>query len=162
MYHLITTAPKVLLLVSILVAAMAALIAEAQIGLISDLLNLIQIQGTVFCTPNGNIGVNGTATPGFPNAGVQLRCNGNVVSGATTNESGGFSMVLDPLQVVLSSLLSNCSLVVNTPLAKCNGKLPSMGSLISTLQFAGNTLLGILNVANIIPAGFHFMPQFNN
>lgn len=59
-------ASKVLLLVSILVAAMAALIAEAQIGLISDLLNLIQIQGTVFCTPNGNIGVNGTATPGFP------------------------------------------------------------------------------------------------
>lgn len=98
----------------------------------------------------------------FSDAGVQLRCNGNVVSGATTNESGGFSMVLDPLQVVLSSLLSNCSLVVNTPLAKCNGKLPSMGSLISTLQFAGNTLLGILNVANIIPAGFHFMPQFNN
>ncbi|KAJ4722155.1 phylloplanin-like [Melia azedarach] len=134
-------------------------IAEAQVGLISGLPGLIRIQGTVFCTANGNMGVNGTATPVFPNALVQLQCNGNIVSSATTNGSGIFSIVLDPLQYVLSSLLTNCSLAVNTPLANCNAKSPAVGALVSALQFIGNTLLGLLNVANIIPAGFQFQPR---
>ncbi|KAA8548927.1 hypothetical protein F0562_000611 [Nyssa sinensis] len=151
---------KSLLLVLLLVAAMATPIAEAQLGLISGLLGLIRVQGTLFCTVNGNMGVNGTATPVFPNALVQLQCGaGNVVSSATTNGSGIFSIVLDPLQYVLSSLLSNCSLVVNTPLSSCNASLPSVGGLLSSLQFIGNTLLGLLNVANIIPAGFQFLPH---
>lgn len=88
---------------------------------------------------------------------VQLQCNGNVVSSATTNASG-VSIVLDPLQYVLSSLLTNCSLVVSTPLANCNAKLPAAGGLIVSLQFIGNTLLGLLNAANTIPAGFQFIP----
>ncbi|MBA0664828.1 hypothetical protein Goklo_004775 [Gossypium klotzschianum] len=60
---------KTLMLVCLLVAAMAFIppIAEAQLGgLISGLLGLIRIQGTVFCTVDGNMGVNGTATPVFP------------------------------------------------------------------------------------------------
>ena len=57
---------KSLLFVSLFVAVMAAQMAEAQLGLISGLLGLIRIQGTVFCTANGNMGVNGTATPVFP------------------------------------------------------------------------------------------------
>ncbi|KAL9410292.1 hypothetical protein AB3S75_044122 [Citrus x aurantiifolia] len=144
--------------VSIMLATVTAPIAEAQFGLIGGILRLIRIQGTVFCTANGNMGVNGTATPAFPNALVQLQWNGNVVSSATTNASGIFSIALDPLQYVLSSLLTNCSLVVNTPLASCNAKLPAAGGLVSSLQFIGNTLLGLLNVANIIPAGFQFIP----
>ncbi|CAK9138975.1 unnamed protein product [Ilex paraguariensis] len=151
---------KSVLFVSLLIAAMAAPIAEAQLGLISGLLGLIRIQGTVFCTANGNMGVNGTATPIFPNALVQLRCgNGNVVSTSTTNGSGIFSILLDPIQFLLSSLLSSCNLVVNTPLASCNASLPSIGGLLSPLQFIGNTLAGLLNVANIIPAGFQFLPN---
>ncbi|KAI9195318.1 hypothetical protein LWI28_013729 [Acer negundo] len=149
---------KSLLFVSLFIALVAAPIAEAQLGLISGLLGLIRIQGTVFCTSNGNMGVNGTETPVFPNALVQLQCGaGNVVSSATTNGSGVFSIVLDPLQFILSSLLTNCNLVVNTPLSNCNSKLPSVGCLLSSLQFIGNTLLGLLNVANIVPSGFQFL-----
>ncbi|TXG63429.1 hypothetical protein EZV62_010423 [Acer yangbiense] len=89
---------------------------------------------------------------------VQLQCGaGNVVSSATTNRSGVFSIVLDTLQFILSSLLTNCNLVVNTPLSNCNSKLPSVGGLLSSLQFIGNTLLSLLNVANIVPSGFQFL-----
>ncbi|KAK2645689.1 hypothetical protein Ddye_020884 [Dipteronia dyeriana] len=148
---------KSLLFVSLFIALMVTPIAEAQLGLVSGLLGLIRIQGTLFCTSNGNIGVNGTSTPVFPNALVQLQCGaGNVVSSATTNGSGVFSIVLDPLQVILSSLLANCNLVVNTPLSSCNSTLPSVGVLQSSLQFIGNTLLGLLNVVNIGPSGFLF------
>ncbi|KAH7573556.1 hypothetical protein JRO89_XS03G0170800 [Xanthoceras sorbifolium] len=95
---------KSLLFVSLFIAAMTAPIAEAQLGLVSGLLGLIRIQGTVFCTPNGNMDANGTATPVFPNALVQLQCGaGNVVSSATTN-----------------------GLAVNTPLSNCNSKLPAV------------------------------------
>lgn len=88
---------KLVLFVSLMVAAFAIPIAGA--GLISGLLVLIRIQATLFCTPNGNIGANGTSTPVFPNALVQLQCGvGNVVSSATTNGSGVFSILLDPLQ----------------------------------------------------------------
>ncbi|KAK2990124.1 hypothetical protein RJ640_014793 [Escallonia rubra] len=147
----------IILLVSLLAIAIAASTAEAQLGLIGGLLGLIRIQGTLFCTLNGNIGINGTSTPVFPNALVQLRCGGTVVSAATTNGSGSFSIVLDPAQVLLSSILSSCNLVVNTPLSTCNATLPTVGSLLSPLQLIGNTLVGLLNVANLIPAGFQLL-----
>ncbi|KAF5737000.1 putative Pollen Ole e 1 allergen and extensin family protein [Tripterygium wilfordii] len=148
-----------LLFMSGLVAALAVPAAEAQLGLVSGLLGLIRVQGTVFCTANGNMGVNGTSTPVFPNASVQLRCGiGNIAATATTNALGTFSIVLDSLSYLLSSVLSNCSVVVNTPLANCNAALPSAGTLSSPLQYIGNTLLGLLNVANIIPGGFNLLP----
>ncbi|KAL2459277.1 Pollen Ole e 1 allergen and extensin family protein [Forsythia ovata] len=144
------------------VATMAPAIAEAQQGLLGDLLGLISINGTVFCTVNGNIGVNGTATPVFPNAKVQLQCGaGNVVASATTNGSGQFSIALNPLLNLLSTLLSNCSLVVKTPLSTCNANLPSVGGLISSLKFVQTTLVGLLNIAEIIPASFQFLPVLN-
>ncbi|KAK6254485.1 hypothetical protein QQP08_014032 [Theobroma cacao] len=154
---------KTLMYVCLLVAAMAlaAPMAEAQLGgLISGLLGLIRIQGTVFCTMDGNMGVNGTATPVFPNALVQLQCGaGNVVSSATTNGSGVFSILLDPLQFLLPSLLNNCNLAVKTPLSNCNATLPSVGGLISSLQSLGSTLVGLLNIINIVPAGFRLLPS---
>ncbi|XVF28294.1 hypothetical protein REPUB_Repub15cG0017700 [Reevesia pubescens] len=129
--------------------------AEAQIGgLISGLLGLIKIQGTLFCTVDGNMGANGTATPVFPNALVQLQCGGNVVSSSTTNGSGIFSILLNPLEFLLPSLLNNCNLAVKTPLSNCNASLPSVGGLVSSLQLLGNTLVGLLNITNIVPAGF--------
>ena len=58
---------KSFLFVSLLSAAvLAAPVAEAQLGLIGGILGLIRIQGTLFCTANGNMGANGTATPVFP------------------------------------------------------------------------------------------------
>ncbi|XP_050374342.1 phylloplanin-like [Argentina anserina] len=151
---------KTLLFVSLLVvAALAAVpIAEAQLlGLINGLLGLIRIQGTLFCTANGRVSSAGASlTPVFPNATVQLQCgSGNVISTATTNASGLFSILLDPLQFVLSSLLSNCKLVVNTPLSTCNSSFSGTQILESTLQVIGNTLVGILNIILLIPAGFN-------
>ncbi|XVE82162.1 hypothetical protein DITRI_Ditri15bG0124600 [Diplodiscus trichospermus] len=148
---------KTLIFVCFLVAAMAlvAPMAEAQLGgLISGLLGLIKIQGTLFCTVDGSMGVNGTATPVFPNALVQLQCGGNVVSSSTTNASGVFSILLDPLQFLLPSLLDNCNLAVKTPLSNCNATLPSVGGLFSSLQVLGNTLIGLLNITNLGPTGF--------
>ncbi|KAG6756961.1 hypothetical protein POTOM_037260 [Populus tomentosa] len=150
---------KTFLFVSLVSAAiLAAPVAEAQPGLIGSLLGLIRIQGTLFCTADGNMGANGTATPVFPNALVQLQCRGNVVSTSTTNGSGMFSILLDPLNYILSSVLSECNLKVDTPLISCNSSLPAVGGLLSPLRFIGNTALGaLLSVANIIPAGFRFV-----
>lgn len=92
---------------------------------------------------------------------VQLQCGGNVVSTSTTNGSGLFSILLNPVEFLVSTLVSGCKLVVNTPLASCNATLPSVGGLVSNLQFLGNTLVGLLNVGNIIPSGFQFNGNIN-
>ena len=57
---------KSLVYAVILVAAMATLTADAQGGVIGTLLGLIHIEGTLYCTVNGNIGDLGQATPVFP------------------------------------------------------------------------------------------------
>ncbi|XP_022137816.1 phylloplanin-like [Momordica charantia] len=147
------------LLVLVMAAAVGApLMVEAQLGIIGSLLGLIRIQGTVFCTANGNIGINGTATPVFPNAAVQMECgDGNVVSSVTTNNMGIFSILLDPLQFILSSVLNNCNVVVKTPLSNCNASLPSTGSLLSRLQFVSKKLQGLLSIVNLVPSGFQLL-----
>ncbi|XP_052208191.1 phylloplanin-like [Diospyros lotus] len=146
-------------------AASMAMAAQAQMGLGGGLLALMRIQGTVFCSANvTDVPINNaTASPVFPNAVVQLQCGaGNtVVAGATTDGFGLFSIVLDPLQNVLSTLLTGCTLVVKTPLSTCNANLPAAGRLLSSLQFVGNTLVGPFNVSNVVPAGFQFLPNLN-
>ncbi|XP_027120822.1 phylloplanin-like [Coffea eugenioides] len=153
-----------ILFISLAVAIMAIPIAEAQLGgLISGLLGSINVKGIVFCTLDGNIGINGTATPVFSNALVQLQCgNGDVVSTTTTNSAGVFGFVLDPLQMLLSSLTTNCSVAVKTPLSTCNVNLPSVGGLQSPLKYVGDTVLGLLNIANLIPSGFRLIPGLAN
>lgn len=59
---------KTLLFVSLLIFAALAVVpmAKAQLGLISGLLGLIRIQGTLFCTANGAAGAGGASlTPVF-------------------------------------------------------------------------------------------------
>lgn len=49
------------------VVAIAAPITVAQLGIVGQLLDLIRIQGTVFCSINGSVAVvNGTVSPVFP------------------------------------------------------------------------------------------------
>ncbi|OMO98534.1 Pollen Ole e 1 allergen/extensin [Corchorus olitorius] len=164
---------KTLVFVCLLVTVMALAAvpkAEAQLGglgglggLVSGLIGLLRIQGTVFCTLNGNIGINGTATPVFANALVQVQCaDGNVVGSTTTNGAGVFSILLDPVLTLLQSLLNNCNLVVKTPLSTCNATLPSVGKLVSPIQFLGNTASGLLSIADLIPGGFHLLLPSNN
>ncbi|KAL1548465.1 phylloplanin-like [Salvia divinorum] len=151
---------KSLLVLGLLIGCIALPLAQAQLAglgsLLGPLLGLLRIQGILYCTPNGGIGGNATATPVFPNALVQLQCGGNVVSTATTDSSGVFSMLLDPVNFLLSTLLSGCRIAVNTPLASCNASLPSVGGLVSNLQFIGNSVASLLNVLNFMPAGFVF------
>ncbi|XP_058076562.1 phylloplanin-like [Magnolia sinica] len=148
---------KSLLFGSLLLVGVAAPLAVAQLGGLGNLLGgLINIRGTIFCTVNGN--ANGTSTPVFPNAQVQLQCGNTVTSSTTTNSAGLFTMLLDPLTTLLSSLLNDCKLVVNTPLSTCNAMLPT-GLLQSPLQFLGKTLQGILGILNVGPAGFSLIPS---
>ncbi|XP_059434779.1 phylloplanin-like [Corylus avellana] len=149
-------ATKLALFVFLVIAAVTAPLPRAQSQL-GGLLGLIRINGTVFCSINGNIGANGAV---FPNAQVQLRCGaGNVVSTTTTNGSGVFSMLLDPLQFILSSLMTDCNLVVATPLSTCNANLPNLGgALQSPLQLVGTIVSGLFHVTTLIPTGFLFTP----
>ncbi|KAK3417961.1 phylloplanin [Eucalyptus grandis] len=154
---------KSLFLMSLIVGVLAvgAPMAQAQLGgvggIIGSLLGLIRINGIVPCLLNSATSlINGTI-PLFPNAVVQLKCGGNVVSTATTNQNGVFSILLDPLQYVLSTVLNTCQLVVPTPLSSCNSALPVTGVLQSALQLAGNTLQGLLSITNIVPTGFNLI-----
>nr|GEZ47260.1 pollen Ole e 1 allergen and extensin family protein [Tanacetum cinerariifolium] len=85
---------------------------------------------------------------------VQVTCGGNVVASGLTNAAGIFNILLNPLQFLLTSVLSSCQLVVATPLATCNASLPAGAILQAPLQFVGNTVLGLLNVVNLIPGIF--------
>ncbi|CAL0334951.1 unnamed protein product [Lupinus luteus] len=147
---------KYLFVTLLLIATMAIPQVKAQLGLLNGLLGSINIQGIVTCTSKDNI--NGAPTPVFSNAEVQLVCDGKVLSSATTNGGGMFSIMMDSLLFNLSSMLNGCNLVVTTPLSNCNSNLPSVGNLISTLHFGGTTLVGTKTVANIAPSGFQFVP----
>ncbi|XP_009114631.2 phylloplanin [Brassica rapa] len=120
-------------------------------GVLGGILGLINIQGVLRCSANGNV-----SAPAFVNAGVQLQCGGqnNVVSTSTTNAAGLFSMLVNPIQLVLSTLLSDCQVAVTTPLSTCNAALPTGQLLSSSLALVGETVSGLLRVANLRPTGF--------
>ena len=93
-------------------------------------------------------------------ARVQLQCGAVVVATTTTNASGVFSFTLDFTQVFLSAGigLSNCNLVVTTPLSTCNPMLPPVGVLTSSIVFVGTNVLGVRVVLNFGAAGFRYIP----
>lgn len=96
---------------------------------------------------------------GISDAQVELQCGGNMLSNATTNGDGKFSMLINnPLLYDLSSLLTDCNLMVPTPLSKCNTKFPSAGGLTSSLKYVGTSRIGTRTLTNIAPLGFHFIP----
>ncbi|KAK1316871.1 hypothetical protein QJS10_CPA05g00369 [Acorus calamus] len=140
--------------VLILVGSMETQMAKAQSGLLGGLLGLIHINGTVFCTTDSTTT---STTPVFPNAQVQLQCGGGVVSTTTTNGAGVFTILLNPLTMLLSSLLNNCNLVVNTPLSTCNVGLPTSGILQSPLQLVSRAVTGLLGIINVGATGFNFI-----
>ncbi|CAI9291438.1 unnamed protein product [Lactuca saligna] len=149
---------SMIVLVALLVATSQA---EAQIlGIpgLSGLLGIININGTIFCSTNGNIIPNvATPTPPFSNALVQVTCGGNVIASAITNGLGGFNIVLNPLQFLLTSILSSCNVVVASPLSSCNSSLPSTGFLQAPLLLFGNTVRGLLSVVTLIPSLFQLI-----
>ncbi|KAL0857428.1 hypothetical protein Bca101_062582 [Brassica carinata] len=118
-------------------------------GVVGGILGLINIQGVLRCSANGNV-----SAPAFINAGVQLQCRGQnkIISTSTTNSAGLFSMLVNPLQ--LSTPLSDCHVAVTTPLSTCNAALPTGQLLSSSLARVGETVSGPLRVAHLRPTGF--------
>ncbi|KAI3756599.1 hypothetical protein L1987_56421 [Smallanthus sonchifolius] len=116
---------------------------------------LLNISGIVSCSVNAS--VNGTTPPPpFPNATVELSCDGTVLASATTNQSGAFTISVNALQIP-TILTSSCKLVVATPLSTCNATLPSTGSLQAPLQIVRNVVNGVLTVTALIPQLFVFL-----
>ena len=93
------------------------------------------------------------SSPVAADADVELRCAGKVVAGATTNTNGSFAMELD-MTSALAAFIGGCTLVVDTPLIKCNADLTDVGSLVSHLQGPLTRLLG--GIFHLFPAGFSF------
>ncbi|PRQ39234.1 hypothetical protein RchiOBHm_Chr4g0422901 [Rosa chinensis] len=145
---------RTMLFVCLLVAAVAAVVPIAQGGLFGNLVDLIRIQGRIFCSANGGatVGTNGTIlTPAFANATVLLRCgagNGPVLGTVETNSDGMFSFLLDSSYFKTAQISSECRVVVTTPLGSCNATLASAGSLTSILTPLGNTTVGLLPIVN--------------
>ncbi|KAI7756365.1 hypothetical protein M8C21_011107 [Ambrosia artemisiifolia] len=105
---------------------------------------LITINGTIFCSLNGTIVVNGSnPTPPFANAQVNLVCGRNVIASTRTNEAGAFTLIVNAIRGFLASLLSSCRIVVATPLSTCNATLPSTGNLTGSLVLVNVTPQGI-------------------
>ncbi|KAI3459263.1 hypothetical protein Pfo_015926 [Paulownia fortunei] len=154
---------KSLVLVGLVVAAIAGQMVEAQFGGNPNEINfnLLGVQVTLYCTPDGNMGIFGVATPPFKGANVQLQCGNNeIIANATTNSFGISYLVTNPVPVLpFFPPQSNCKLVVNTRLSNCNATLPSIGVLESALGFVGTYLLGNMKVANFAPTGFHYNPS---
>ncbi|XP_022860806.1 phylloplanin-like isoform X2 [Olea europaea var. sylvestris] len=139
------------LLIFLFVAIMATSIAEAQ-----NPLGIVHVNGTLYCTING--GANGPATPPFSNATVQLECEpANLVfsTNVTTNVAGRYDVIVIPSRnATLNAILSSCKLAVDTPLSNCNANLPSVGRLVSTLQFVKTVPAGFLRVTYLIATNF--------
>ncbi|KAK1407016.1 hypothetical protein QVD17_38626 [Tagetes erecta] len=126
-------AMKSIILITVLIVVLAATQVVAQTLADPE----IDISGTVPCSVTGSIAVNGTnRPPPFPNAVVQLSCDGSVRATAITNETGAFTMTVSRNQVPndLNALLSSCMVVVATPLSTCDPTLPSTGNLLALLS----------------------------
>jgi len=99
----------------------------------------VVISGVVPCSTGKNINVATTPAP-FPNAAMQLVCNGRAVTGVTTDGSGSFVMSIpDASKDMLTALMGNqCNVVVTTPLVACDASLAGVaGTLTSPLKFLG-------------------------
>ncbi|CAL9103060.1 unnamed protein product, partial [Musa acuminata var. zebrina] len=142
-------ASRASLLLGLMIVAVIAPVAIAQLG------NII-VSGTVPCSTSTTTVT--AATPVFPNATVLLQCGSNVISSAITNSNGVFTMLVNPVDSLLT-LLNSCKLVIPTPLSTCNTSLPSTGILQSSLQLLSRGLLGGIlgGILNFVPTLFTFV-----
>ncbi|GJN10699.1 hypothetical protein PR202_ga28816 [Eleusine coracana subsp. coracana] len=155
-------ASKAVLLLAAAVVASACVLgssAEAKIGELEKLRGLgklgkvgrLVITGVVPCNTGSLIDI--ATSPLFPNADVELRCMGKMVAGATTNTNGSFTIEADMTNALLA-FIGGCTLVVDTPLIKCNADLKDVGALVSYLQGPLTRLIG--DIFHLFPAGFSF------
>ncbi|KAL0368226.1 UNVERIFIED_CONTAM: hypothetical protein Scaly_1041500 [Sesamum calycinum] len=158
-------ASKNLLLIGLVVhAAIAVHMGEAQLGRNPKSINfdLFGVQVTLYCTPDGNMGIFGLATPPFKGADLVLQCGNKVIIATTTTNSYGIGYLIIPRAPILPFFppQNRCKLIVNTKLSNCNATLPSIGGLESPLgSVDGNCLFGNMKVANFAATGFSYNPS---
>ncbi|CAN8259041.1 unnamed protein product [Cochlearia groenlandica] len=136
--------------------------ANAQLGGLGGILgflNIFNIEGLLGCSINGSITPRNVTSvpstiPPFPNARVSLVCGGQNVSSTVTNSGGLFSIPTLGLPLSLTQLLTNCRIVVTTPLSTCNSTLPSTGTLTSPVNLAGSIIGNGLNIFQLLPGLF--------
>ncbi|PQM34634.1 phylloplanin-like [Prunus yedoensis var. nudiflora] len=136
---------KTILFVCVLIAAVSSVSKAQDLGLGG----VISIQGTVYCTVNGTVGA--------ADATVVLKCGATntKIASVTTTRAGVFSILLNLLHFNVSSILSNCSVVVTTPLAACNATLSPTQALTSPLQLLKTTVIDNLPIISVGALGFH-------
>ncbi|EEC75234.1 hypothetical protein OsI_11519 [Oryza sativa Indica Group] len=118
-------------------------------------LGRLVVAGVVPCNTGTLIDV--ATSPPFPNAKVELRCGGGAVARATTSQNGSFAMEADVASAAVAAVAGACELVVDTPLARCDARLPAAGRLVSDVQQGGTLIGGLLDGAlRLAPAGFSF------
>ncbi|KAD4178253.1 hypothetical protein R6Q59_021831 [Mikania micrantha] len=135
-------AMKYISLIIVLVVVLVTPQAEAQLFPPIGLTTVLNVSGVVGCSLNGSI----NSAPPFQNALVNLVCGGSVIASNTTNQSGAFTIFLNPIQTIIALLSGSCKVVVATSLATCNSTLPSTGTLQAPVQILGNTIVGTLNI----------------
>ncbi|KGN57122.1 phylloplanin [Cucumis sativus] len=139
----------------------APLMAEAQIGNVRGLPPLMKVEGTVYCTADGNIGNIDLAypIPFFTDARVEILgfLFGRALPPSVTDDSGSFSMYFRSTS--LSSVLTDSTIMVSTPLSNCNSTLPSTGFLSSTLEYNGTVVEDGNTIMTLVPKRFRFSPS---
>ncbi|KAF5816341.1 putative phylloplanin [Helianthus annuus] len=142
-----------ILLIPILIVIFVGTQAEAQLPPTTAGASF-NISGIVLCSTDSSVYNVATPTPPFPNATVQLLCDGNVIASTTTSESGGFSFLVR-LQATLTTVLASCKVDVVTPLSACNATLPSTSpSLEASLRA---TIQSSVTTSKIITSPFQVM-----
>ncbi|WOH15905.1 hypothetical protein DCAR_0935452 [Daucus carota subsp. sativus] len=130
--------------------------------------HLLNISGTVFCTPNVTVSDNGTLPPNlqpFPNANVMLKCGNTTMANTTTNASGNFNIVSNRFSLicaVLPFLLQRgilldpfllkggeCQAIVKEPPSSCHVSLPTTGNLVAQILPMNGTLPVIGGIVNL-------------
>ncbi|XP_052148485.1 uncharacterized protein LOC127767254 [Oryza glaberrima] len=93
-------------------------------------LGRLVVTGVVPCNTGTLIDV--ATSPPFPDAKVELRCDGGAVARATTSQNGSFAMEADVASAAVAALAGACERVVDTPLARCDAPLPA--AAVANLQ----------------------------
>uniref|UniRef100_A0A0E0GM80 Uncharacterized protein n=1 Tax=Oryza nivara TaxID=4536 RepID=A0A0E0GM80_ORYNI len=75
----------------------------------------------------------------------------------TLIDNGSFAMEADVASAAVAAVAGACELVVDTPLARCDARLPAAGRLVSDVQQGGTLIGGLLDGAlRLAPAGVSF------
>ncbi|KAL7127088.1 hypothetical protein ABFS83_14G231200 [Erythranthe nasuta] len=146
---------------TMLVLIIVATIATTSFADAKSQAGIVQVNGTLYCSPNGNPTNNGNTPPIFPNAILQVACTGDVIvpgpNKGTTDSDGVYSFYLvpRPINATVKSIVASCRLFVRTPLSKCSPALPKAG-LVSNLKYVKTVQVGFfpISITYMVAAGF--------